>query len=602
MLRTKIVCTIGPASREPEMLEKLIKAGMDVARMNLSHGDHAYHTETIQRVREAAKRVGKAVAVLADLQGPKLRVGQIPGAGLTLLDGHAVLLTADPEALAANGPSDDALVIPVQFRRLAQAVSAGHRILLDDGLIELVVEAVTPAGVRCCVQTGGLLTSNKGINLPKAALSIPAITEKDKEDLRFALEHQADWIALSFVRRADEVRELKTMIKEMSPFGRMTPVIAKIEKPEAVDNIDSIMAAADGIMVARGDLGIETSPEAVPMMQKMIIQKCNQAGIPVITATQMLDSMIRNPRPTRAEASDVANAILDGTDAIMLSGETAVSKYALQAVQTMARIAEQAEQAFTAAHRLPPPITVQNSISWAVCHAAADTVYALGASAIIAPTVSGSTARTLSQMRPPCPIIAITPSATVQHQLTLFWGVEPMISRRAETTDEVIKDALKVAWDAGLVAEGETIVITAGSAGSLPGVTDLIRVHRLPRTVTTGEGVGTAVVVGRLRRLEGPLNDDVRVDYNEIVVTSKTDRSFVRPLRGAAGLISADGGANSHCRLLAVELGLPAIVGASDIEQLVDGQWVTLYPKLGVAAERSDVRRLGEWLAPAEAP
>ncbi len=593
MLRTKIVCTIGPASREPEMLKKLMQAGMDVARLNFSHGDHTHHVETIRRVREAARQVGKAIAVLADLQGPKLRVGVLPEEGLNLSDGQHVFLTADPEARVANAQkaAADILVIPVQFRRLAEAVSNGHRILLDDGLIELVVEEVQAAGVLCRVQTGGLLTSNKGINLPKAALSIPAITDKDKDDLRFALEHQVDWIALSFVRRADEVLEIKELIRDLSPFGRMTPVIAKIEKPEAVENIDSIVAAADGIMVARGDLGIETAPESVPMMQKLIIHKCNQAGIPVITATQMLDSMIRNPRPTRAEASDVANAILDGTDAIMLSGETAVGKYPLQAVQTMARIAEQTEQAFVAERRPPPPLMAQSSISRAVCHAATDTVYALGASAILAPTVSGNTARMLSQMRPPCPVIAITPSPTVQHQLVLFWGVKPLISRRANTTDEVINDALTLAREAGLIKEGETVVITAGSAGALPGVTDLIRVNRLPRTLASGEGVGTSVVMGRVRRLEGPLSDEVRVDYDEIVVTSKTDRTFVRPLRGAAGLISADRGADSHCRLLAVELGLSAIVGVDNLDRFVDGQWVVLHPELGIVAERSDVRR-----------
>ncbi|MFN2168729.1 MAG: pyruvate kinase, partial [Anaerolineae bacterium] len=345
MLRTKIVCTIGPASREPDTLVQLIRAGMNVARLNMSHGDRDFHASNVKRVREAASRVGRPVAVLVDLQGPKLRVGQM-GDGVLLPAGSQVVLTTEDVVASPEK-------VPVQFKRLPLAVRPGDPILLDDGLLELVVRGITDVAVTCQVVTGGMLTSNKGMNLPKADLSIASITEKDQEDLRFALEQGADWIALSFVRKAKEVYDLKDMIRRYGPAGRATPVVAKIEKPEAVENIDSIIAAADGIMVARGDLGIETSPEAVPMVQKSIIRKCNLAGVPVITATQMLDSMIRNPRPTRAEASDVANAILDGTDAIMLSGETAVGKYPVRTVQTMARIAALVEEENESKRSLP---------------------------------------------------------------------------------------------------------------------------------------------------------------------------------------------------------------------------------------------------------
>lgn len=590
MLRTKIVCTIGPATRDPQMLARLIAAGMDVARLNFSHGDHAFHAENIHNLRQASAEAGKAIAILVDLQGPKLRVGHLPDQGLTLEEGQLTLLTPLAPAVAGEvRPETGALVVPVQFQRLAEAVEPGYRILLDDGLLELTVEAVEGHEVLCRVEVGGVLTSNKGINLPRAALSIPAITEKDKEDLRFALEHQADWIALSFVRRAQEVLELKQLIQELSPFGRLTPVIAKIEKPEALDNIDEIIAAADGIMVARGDLGIEMAPESVPMIQKTIIKKCNQAGMPVITATQMLDSMIRNPRPTRAEASDVANAILDGTDAIMLSGETAVGKYPVQAVRTMYNIALQAEQVLLSRAAVTPPKPGRVSLSSAVSHAAVDIANLLNASAILAPTASGATARQLSHLRPVSPIIAITPSVTVQHQLALHWGVTPLMSRRAQNTDEMFQEALKVALDHNLIKAGDTVVITGGSAGAQPGTTDLVKVIRLPRHLAFGEGVGTRTVTGRLRKLVGPLSDDVQVRYDEIVVTPKTDRSFVKPLRNAAGLISGESGPNSHSYLLATELGLSAVLGVSNLDELRDGEWVTLSPKHGLVVERSDI-------------
>lgn len=471
MLRTKIVCTIGPASRKPDILADLIRAGMDVARLNMSHGDQPYHAENISRIRRVAERLGKPVAILIDLQGPKIRVGKLPDEGLRLVSGQEVVLTTDERPASPRH-------IPVQFQGFPEAVRPGQRVLLDDGLLELVVKTIEGRQVTCRVVTGGVLHANKGINLPQADLTVPAITNKDKDDLRFALDQRADWIALSFVRRPEDVWQLKELICQLSPTEHPTPVIAKIEKPEAVTNIEGIIAAADGVMVARGDLGIETSPEAVPMMQKMIIAKCNQAGVPVITATQMLDSMIRNPRPTRAEASDVANAILDGSDAIMLSGETAIGKYPVAAVRTMIRIAEEAEQGLALPRARPFP-TEDCTVTEAVCYAATDIVHVLRAAAIIAPTVSGTTARTMSHFRPPCPIIAVTPDPTVQRQLALYWGVRPLLSHRADDTDRVISSAVETAWQAGFIHEGDTVVVTAGAAGSAPGVTDLIKVHTL---------------------------------------------------------------------------------------------------------------------------
>ncbi|MCD6290743.1 MAG: pyruvate kinase, partial [Anaerolineae bacterium] len=569
MLRTKIVCTIGPASRDPEMLAQLIEAGMDVARLNFSHGDHATHEETIRRIRAAAEKVGHPVGILMDLQGPRLRVGEMPTGGIRLEPGTTVVLSPSIEV---GEPGR----IPVQFAELPQAVHPGDRILIDDGLLELRVRGVDGDEITCKVVTGGILTSHKGMNLPNVSLDIPSITEKDKEDLQFAVAHQADWIAMSFVRTADEVRTLKEMIVAMSDLARSIPVIAKIEKPEAVKNIEAIIEVADGIMVARGDLGIETSPEAVPMIQKEIIARCNQAGVPVITATQMLDSMIRNPRPTRAEASDVANAILDGTDATMLSGETAVGKYPLEAVRTMARIAETAEQALRYDTQMPRQ---PRAVAEAVTHASVNTAIDLSARAIIAPTASGYTARLLSRFRPPCPIIAVTPSLIAQRQLTLYWGVEPLLSPRAANTDVMIADAIQAARKHGYIDEGDTVVITAGSAGSAPGTTDLMKVQKIARVLARGQGIGGQPVIGRIRRLEPPLPPDTRVEHDEIIATSHTDRTFVKPIRRAAGLILAEGDPECHGALLATELGIPAVIGVGDaLEHLAEGQKVLLNP------------------------
>ena len=453
------------------MLRELMLAGMDVARLNFSHGSQSYHGENIRHIRAVAAEVGKPVAILTDLQGPKLRVGKMEGEGVLLTSGEKVVLTTRP--IVGHGGE-----VPVQYAELPQDVEPGDRILIDDGLLELeVLSTDEETDITCRVITGGLLQTNKGMNLPRASHAIPAITDKDRRDLRFVLEQQVDWVALSFVRHSGEVRELKGMIKELSS-DRLVPVVAKIEKPEAVDDIDGIIEAADAIMVARGDLGVETSPEAVPIVQKMIIAKCNAVGKPVITATQMLDSMMRNPRPTRAEASDVANAILDGTDAIMLSGETAVGKYPLESVRTMVRIAEEAERGGLEGLARPrPPLCPITSIADAVSHATCATACDLAAAAIITPTISGHTARIISKYRPPCPIIAVTPSPGVQRKLALYWGVRPLLSRRTDSTDETIAGAVRAAQEHGLVKQGDVVVITAGAAGSGPGTTDIMKVQ-----------------------------------------------------------------------------------------------------------------------------
>ncbi|MEZ4870441.1 MAG: pyruvate kinase [Caldilineaceae bacterium] len=572
MLRVKILCTIGPASRDIPILKKLIEAGMNIVRLNMSHGTHEYHSETIDRVRALSEQLGKPVAILADLQGPKLRVGKMQADGVSLTEGEELVLTTeDIEGRPGR--------VPIQYKELPATVKAGETILLDDGLLELEVIDANETEIRTKVIVGGVLTDNKGMNLPHASLNIAALTDKDREDAKFALDRQVDWIALSFVRRAEDVHELKEIIKRESSFGRITPIISKIEKPEAVRNIDEIIEASDAIMVARGDLGIETSPEAVPMAQKMIIAKCHIAAKPVITATQMLDSMIRNPRPTRAEASDVANAVLDGSDAIMLSGETATGSYPVQAVRTMVKIAEEAERV-RASSRIGI-IYEQPSIftaSGAICHAAMQTAADVKSKAIIAPTVSGNTAKLIAAFRPTVPVIAVTPSPMVQRQLCLHWGIYPLLTRRLNTTDEVLADAVRVAQNAGYVAEGDTVILTAGMVGSVRSATNLMMVRTIERVLVRGVGLGQREVAGRIIRVTPPVNGaQIMIGPQDIIYTERVDRTCLPLLQRAGGLITRENGLDSMGAVLAMELGLPALIGVEGhLAELTDGVPVVL--------------------------
>jgi len=472
MRRTKILCTIGPASRETETLRALVRSGMDVARLNFSHGDAETHHENVKRIRSAAEAEGCPVAIQVDLQGPKFRMGKIVDEGVTVTDGDTVTLTT--EDLTGRMPE----ALPVQNENFPDLVEKGARILIDDGLIELMVSSIQGREVRCRVLSGGNVKNNKGINLPGVSADLPSLTEKDFQDLAHALEWDVDWIALSFVRTAGDVEKLKSSIRDLT--DRPVPVMAKIEKPEALENIDEIIEAADAIMVARGDLGIEIPTEQVPMAQKRIIARCNEVGLPVVTATQMLDSMIRNPRPTRAEASDVANAILDGTDAVMLSGETTIGRHPLEALQTMERIICEVE-----GERAEIPVrpfrplkeSVNLSIARAVARAARDAAQDLDLAAIIAVTASGYTARIVSRYRPGAPIIAITPDDRVQRRLMLYWGVRALLAPRTDNTDEMIANALVTVQERGLVKKDDLVAITAGTAGSEPGTTNLLRIH-----------------------------------------------------------------------------------------------------------------------------
>jgi pyruvate kinase len=463
--RTKIVCTIGPASDSEEMIAKLINAGMNVARINFSHGTHDYHRSVIRRIKEVRKALKKPVAILQDLQGPKIRIGIIPAGTVTLQAGQEFILTA-------NTVAGDVTRASVSLKSLPEEVAQGHPILLADGNIELRVERVMGQNIHCRVVVGGTLSSHKGINLPASEVSISALTKKDRKDILVGLEEGVDAVAQSFVRTAADVIRTHRAIQEV---GGNVPVVAKIEKHEAVNNIDSILTVAQAVMVARGDLGVEIDIERVPLVQKMIIQKCNVHGKPVITATQMLQRMVDNPRPTRAEATDVANAILDGTDAVMLSEETAMGKYPVEAVLMMDRIARSAESALDVERFERAP--VDYSMNDAISRSAYFVAKQLGVAAIITPTWSGSTACLVSRFRPRPLILATTPNESALDFLSMSWGVIPLFIPPAETLEEIIRFSIDAARRAGYVEPGQQVVITGGAPLHQAGRTNFVRVE-----------------------------------------------------------------------------------------------------------------------------
>jgi pyruvate kinase len=463
--RTKIIATIGPASSSPAIIAKLIRAGMDAARVNFSHGDWNDHTRRIRLIRHEAEKAGKQIAIIQDLQGPKLRVGAVQNDAVTLRRGDTLVLTSRK----VIGTST---LLSVAYPRLTKDLKAGDQILLDDGGLELKVLTKAAGGLRCKVVRGGVLGSHKGVNLPGAKLSLPSLSHKDKADLRFGIAQGVDYIALSFVRTANDIKATRQFLKM---HGVDIPIIAKIEKPEAIQNLDEIISAADGVMVARGDLGVEMSPEQVPLLQKKIINACNLAEKPVITATQMLENMIESTQPTRAEASDVANAILDGTDCVMLSGETAMGKYPVQAVEVMARIAVQAE---TSVSPIPPDVHISGpdeSVAHAACRAAEEQ----HAKAIVTFTQSGSTALLVAKHRPRMGIIAATPFEHIARKVSLYWGVTPVILKTKKTTDDMIASVERIMFEKKLAKLRDLIVITAGVPIGVAGSTNMMKIHRV---------------------------------------------------------------------------------------------------------------------------
>ncbi len=475
MKRTKIVCTIGPASTKKTTLEKMIKAGMDVARLNFSHGTYKHHSLLIRNVRAIAKKIDRPVAILADLQGPRVRVGELPEKGIKLKERKEAVLTTQTEKMI-----DDR--IPVTYRNLHKDVKKGDVILLDDGLLDVRVEKVKGKDIFCRVKTGGKLTSHKGINVPTATLSIPSITKKDKQDLEFAIKHDADWVAMSFVKTKEDILYLKRLIKRLENkynIKESARTVAKIEKHEAVKNFDSILEVVDGVMVARGDLGIETPIEDVPLVQKMIIQKCLARAKPVITATQMLLSMVEKPRPTRAEVSDVANAVIDHTDCVMLSQESAVGKYPVETVRTMSEIIQGTEESPFDDLILRNLIGQILPIDTAVSSAATRLARGTEAKAIVVATISGYTARIVSRYRPELPIFVTCASEKVRRQLAMSWGVIPYVIPKCKTVDELIAKAVRKAIQKKVIKKGDKIIVIGGQPVGKAGNVNLVKIHQV---------------------------------------------------------------------------------------------------------------------------
>lgn len=472
MRKAKIVCTIGPASDQPDILDRLIEGGMDVARLNFSHGTHEWHGRAVKAIREAAGRRRAAVAIIQDLQGPRIRVGGLAEGGVNLVPGRTVRLVASHAQAAPAAPD-----IPVTYANLTLDVRPGARILIDDGLIELVAVAVAGGAVECRVVTGGRVTSHKGLNLPGTSISEPTLTDKDRADLRFGLAQGVDYVALSFVKGPEDVAEAKQLIAE---YGGDAPVIAKIERPEAIDHLEALLDEVDGVMIARGDLGVEMGPEAVPLLQKRIIREANRRRRLVITATQMLESMTHQPKPTRAEASDVANAVFDGTDAVMLSAETAIGSYPVEAVCVMDRIIRAADEGTEPmfARQSRDNLSVV-SFPEAICTSASSAALAVGASAIVAFSELGTTARLLSKQRPTAPIIAFTPFEPVRQRMALYWGVMPHTMLQIDQTDERVREAERRLKAEGLATTGQRIVILSGTQISQPGGTNLMKLHEV---------------------------------------------------------------------------------------------------------------------------
>lgn len=467
MPKTKIVCTIGPASGSRETIRKMITGGMNVARLNFSHGTHSQHLEKINTIREVSEELGKPVAILQDLCGPKIRIGKVREPGVQLKAGQTYILTSEPV-------EGDETRVSVSYADLPAEVKPDDRILLADGMMEMIVKNTGPTEIYCDVVIGGVLTSNKGVNLPMGTTQVPSLTEKDRVDLLFGLEHEVDYVGLSFVRRAGDIQRVKDII---AAAGKDTPVIAKIEKHEALDHIDEIMAVSDGIMVARGDLGVEIDLEKIPVIQKMLVTKANALGKPVIIATQMLRSMVDAPRPTRAEATDVANAVLDGADAVMLSEETASGDFPVEAVRYMARIAENVEKIYPHDRYLKqmPAKKVPDSVAYASCVLADH----LEAKAIVPTTRSGFTAKQISRFRPKTKIIALSPDRLTVRRLTLYWGCLPSFVPDPRDTDEMIEKAAQSALKTGNVAKGDLIIITAGYPVWAAGTTKMLKVKQL---------------------------------------------------------------------------------------------------------------------------
>ncbi len=568
MRKTKIVCTIGPATDTYDKITSLLKAGMDVARLNFSHGTHNEHKKKIDMLRKVAADLGREVAIMLDTKGPEIRIGVFEEGKIRLLEGDRFTLSTKEEV----GNQER---VSINYKELPKDVEKSSRILLADGTIELRVEEIQGEDIVCRVINGGIISDRKGVNVPGVSIRLPAITQQDIDDIRFGIKHGVDFIAASFVSQAGDVLAIRRILEEEDAD---IDIISKVERFDAVQNLDEIIRASDGVMVARGDLGVELQPEEVPLLQKTMIEKCNKAGKPVITATQMLESMTYNPRPTRAETSDVANAIFDGTDATMLSGETAAGEYPIEAVETMVKIARKVEGALEYEDTMKrkiraPQRTVTDSISYATCQTAQD----LGASAIITATTSGHTGRMISKYRSQAPIIAVTPYEKVVRKLLLVWGVVPMKVDSMDNTDEMIEMAVSGALETQLVCPGDLVVITAGVPLGITGTTNLLKIHTVGAVIARGTGIGSQGVTGDIHVVKKLQEGLKQFKKGEILVSNATDKEYIPMIEKASAVITEEGGLTSHAAIVCLNLGIPVIVGVEGATSILEnGMTVTV--------------------------
>ena len=571
--RTKIVCTLGPASDSEEILTKLIENGLNVCRFNFSHGSHEEHKVRMDTVKKVREKLNKPIAILLDTKGPEIRTGQFAEPEVLLEEGNEFTITMKD----VIGTKD---ICTVSYKGLSKDVKPEDMILIDDGLVGLKVKEVNDDDILCIVENSGIVKNHKGVNVPGVKINLPALTEKDIKDIEFGIEEGIDFIAASFVRKASDVLAIREVLENNNATD--IKIISKIENQEGVDNLDEIIKVSDGIMVARGDLGVEIPTEEIPIVQKLMIKKCNEAGKPVITATQMLDSMIRNPRPTRAEVTDVANAIYDGTDAIMLSGETAAGKYPVNAVKTMSTIAKRTEEDLDYDEILKNSFTREKSVTDAISYSTCSTAVSLDASAIVTATSSGYTTRMVSKFRPKVPVVAATISEKAMRQLSLSWGVYPVKAKLGSNTDEVIDYSIKAAKQKGYLKDGELVVITAGVPVGVSGTTNLIKVRVMSEEIVQGIGVGEKTIEGKVCIIN-PGDDCKYFNEGDILVTTMTDIDMNHYIQKAGAIVTEDGGMTSHAAIVGLNLDKAVVVSATNILNLVkNGETITVDSSRGV--------------------
>lgn len=576
MKKTKIICTVGPSTDKPGVLEELLLAGMNVARFNFSHGSHEEHARRIAMVREAARATKVKVAIMLDNKGPEMRLGRFEGGKTILTQGQTFTLTTR-DIIGNNS------VAAVNHKHFHEEISPGDMILLSDGLISLKVETVSGQEITTTVQNSGPISDRKRVAAPGVYVKLPLLAEQDVSDIQFGIKQGIDFIAASFVQRAGDILAIRKLLEDAGVQNNID-IIAKIENAEGVKRIDEILKVTDGVMVARGDLGVEIPVEEVPLVQKMIIEKCNKAGKPVITATQMLESMLTNPRPTRAEASDVANAILDGSDAIMLSGETASGQYPVEAVQTMARLAVRIEESLPYDRMLlAKGIGQEKTTTEAISHASVQVAHGLGAAAILTSTHTGNAARMVSKYRPKSAIIAITPRENTLRRSLLYWGVYPILAPDANSTDEMAANAIKSALAADAVKEGDLVVITAGVPWGTSGTTNMIRVHVVGNILLKGTGIGRLATTGKLCIARSIQELKAKFQKGDVLVIKAVDEETAVYAAQAGAIIAEEGGLTSHAAIVGLSFGIPVIVGADGAtERLTDDMTVTVDPKQGI--------------------